>query len=113
SGLEPELSEHLRRWSRELPARVLLLRRSSGASRPDGVRSLFAGVSSTTGSWLEEFELDGTEEILHLDLDGLTTGATVGGRRLDEPLYLVCTNGKHDVCCARDGLPVAQELART
>lgn len=113
SGLEPQISDHLQRWSRELPARVLLLRRSSGRYRSGAVRSLFAGVSSATGSWIEQFELDRTDAILDLDLTELATGSTVGGRRLNRPLYLVCTNGKHDACCARDGLPVARELART
>lgn len=113
SGLEPQISERLLRWSRELPARVLLLRRTRGRSRSGAVRSLFAGISSTSGSWIEEFELDSTDAILDLDLEALSTGSTVGGRRLNRPLYLVCTNGKHDACCARDGLPVARELART
>lgn len=30
--------------------------------------------------------------------------------RLDEPRYLVCTNGQRDLCCARFGLPVYSAL---
>ena len=33
-----------------------------------------------------------------------------GGERLAAPVYLVCTNGQRDVCCARFGLPVYNEL---
>jgi hypothetical protein len=33
-----------------------------------------------------------------------------GQTRID-PLWLVCTNGKRDACCAKDGLPVARALA--
>ena len=31
---------------------------------------------------------------------------------VDGPLYLVCTHGRHDRCCALRGRPVAQELGR-
>jgi hypothetical protein len=31
--------------------------------------------------------------------------------RTDLPLALVCTHGKHDVCCAIDGRPVAERAA--
>ncbi|HEY7859652.1 MAG TPA: sucrase ferredoxin [Candidatus Nanopelagicales bacterium] len=34
------------------------------------------------------------------------------GRRTDEPLLLVCTNGSRDVCCALNGRPLAAELAQ-
>jgi hypothetical protein len=32
--------------------------------------------------------------------------------RLDEPRYLVCTNGQRDLCCARFGLPVYTALSK-
>jgi Sucrase/ferredoxin-like len=44
------------------------------------------------------------EELLELPLDG-----TAGDAR-DEIVYLVCTHGKHDVCCALRGRPVATAL---
>ena len=73
---------------------------------------LFAGVSSATSSWLESHQLGSVDDVLDLDLDALAADESVGGRRVVDPLYLVCTNGKHDRCCARDGLPVAHELSR-
>jgi hypothetical protein len=33
------------------------------------------------------------------------------GDPLDEPVYLVCTNGRHDRCCATYGRPLALALA--
>jgi (2Fe-2S) ferredoxin len=33
------------------------------------------------------------------------------GQRVDEPLYLVCTNGRRDVCCGRAGRELARALA--
>ncbi|QWC85739.1 hypothetical protein KLP28_02985 [Nocardioidaceae bacterium] len=33
-------------------------------------------------------------------------------RDLDQPLYLVCTHGRHDACCAIRGRPLAEALHR-
>ena len=110
SDLPPPVADRLVRWSRDLPARVLLLRRPAGR-RPRGrARTLFVGISAPTGSWLERLTLDDVDDVLDLDLEHLADGRSVGGERLSQPLYLVCTNGKHDPCCARDGLPVVREL---
>jgi hypothetical protein len=111
SDLPSPVATHLRGLAATLPARVLLLRRPGGASRPGTVRTVYAGVSRPAGSWLERIELDHIDDLLDLDLAGLTHGDSVGGDRVPEPLYLVCTNGKHDACCAEHGLPVARELA--
>jgi hypothetical protein len=34
------------------------------------------------------------------------------GTEQAEPIYLVCTNGRHDVCCSERGRPVANVLER-
>jgi hypothetical protein len=111
SDLPTPVSTHLRRLAATLPARVLLLRRPGGASRRGTARTVYAGVSRPAGSWLERIDLDHIDDLVDLDLIGLTDGDSVGGARVAEPLYLVCTNGKHDACCAEHGLPVARELA--
>lgn len=56
----------------------------------------------------ELLRVDGPEAILDLDL--ATPGAN-GGEMIDEPLILVCTHGKRDVCCALKGRPLAATLA--
>jgi hypothetical protein len=48
--------------------------------------------------------------VLDLELDGLREGHSVGGRTMTDPLLLVCTNGRHDPCCAEFGRPVAAAL---
>jgi hypothetical protein len=110
SDLPGPVSAHLRATAATLPARVLLLRRSGGDVRPGTQRTLYAGVSTPSGGWLERIELDHVDDVLGVDLQGLTVGGSVGGERIVEPLYLVCTNGKHDPCCAEYGLPVARAL---
>ncbi len=44
-------------------------------------------------------------ELLELPLDGS------GGEADPDPLYLVCTHGRHDPCCAERGRPVVTGLA--
>ncbi|MFA9446850.1 sucrase ferredoxin [Egicoccus sp. AB-alg6-2] len=110
SDLPAAVAEQLEAWSREVPVRVLLLRRPGG-DRPLGAeRLLYAGVSAPQGSWLEAIELGHVREVLDLDVSPLRDGRSIGGIRVVDPLYLVCTNGKHDPCCAKFGLPVAQSL---
>ena len=44
--------------------------------------------------------------LLDLDLDALAAGGPLGiGRPVDHPIYLVCTHGRHDICCADKGRP--------
>jgi hypothetical protein len=111
SDLPRPVAAHLRLLAATLPARVLLLRRPAGETSAGTGRTLYAGVSTPHGGWLERFDLAHVEDVLGLDLDALGAGHRVGGHPVREPLYLVCTNGKHDPCCAEYGLPVARALA--
>jgi hypothetical protein len=88
--------------------RVLLIRRH-GRSQPDGIR-VFAAYTHLTRSWLETTTVSTPEELLDLDLARLGTGVRLGMSRHDEPLFCVCTHGRHDVCCAERGRPVAAAL---
>ena len=53
-------------------------------------------------------------DLLQLDIRSLAANQTprINGRELDEidELYTVCTNGRHDPCCAAHGTPVYHEL---
>ena len=55
-------------------------------------------------------------ELVRSDLAEVLAAAANGelppwGSKSDEPLLLVCTNSKRDVCCALEGRPVAESLA--
>jgi hypothetical protein len=112
SDLPDDVAGRLRVLTSSLPARVLLLRRPGGRRSVDGSRSLYVAWTSPDRRWLEHLRLDDVRDLLDLDLTPLARGSTVGGRRVEEPRYLVCTNGRHDRCCATYGRPVAQELER-
>lgn len=50
-------------------------------------------------------------ELPHLDIDAAMAVEPGTGRpALREPLYLVCTNGRRDPCCAQLGAPMFQAL---
>ena len=67
--------------------------------------------------WLLEASVDDPATLLEADLDALARGerdgvlATVPTARPADPVLLVCTNGRRDVCCAVRGRPVALEAA--
>lgn len=93
---------------KRLSARVLLIRRH-GAPQRSGCTA-YVALTRVGRRWLESFDLDAPQDVLDLDLEGLRRGHSVGGRRVHDPLLLVCTNGRHDPCCAEFGRPVAAAL---
>lgn len=108
SRLDPELGAELERRAKEAGVKLLLVKQRTA---PTEGRRCFAAYSGLGTSWLEELALDELEQLLELELPALAGGRTLGGRRLEGPLYLVCTNGKRDACCASHGRPVASALA--
>jgi hypothetical protein len=83
-------------------------------SRPAGLRVMVGGAGGRP--WLEAVDVDDPDELGarldQLDLGAALAAGTVGGRRVDGPLFLVCTHGTKDVCCATEGRPIAAGLAR-
>ena len=70
-----------------------------------------------TDPWLLRLTLTDAALLLDLDLDALARGdrdavlASAPGAETAEPILLVCTNGRRDVCCAVRGRPVALDAA--
>lgn len=106
------LGAELERRAREHRAKVLLIRRfSSTPDSPDGVR-VFAGYADPVSPRLESTVLADPREVLDVDLGALRRGGTSGLPAYDGSIFCVCTNGRHDACCAERGRPVAQALDR-
>ncbi len=108
SRLPAAAADALTRLGRRLRARVLLIRRHG--RRASRGCTAFAAVTGVRAQWLEAFDLDAPRDVLDLDLGELREGRSVGGRAVTDPLLLVCTNGRHDPCCAEFGRPVAAAL---
>jgi hypothetical protein len=106
--LPPTTAARLKTVAHGMGARVLLIRRH-GRYTPVG-RRCYAVSSKPGGSWVEYFSLERAEDVLDIDWSPLGQNQSVGGRELPHPLYVVCTNGRHDPCCAEFGRPVADSL---
>jgi Sucrase/ferredoxin-like len=88
--------------------RPLLIRRF-GATASAG--ACFVMRSGPEPPWIERTTLDGVEDALELDLAALGSAERLGLEPWGDPLFLVCTHGRHDPCCAERGRPLARSLA--
>jgi len=112
SGLPAHLSAGLASLSEEQGIRVLLIRRPVRPS--DSSRHCFVAHTGRHNRWIEERVVDDLDQLLVVDFSPMRHGRRVGfGELRREPLYLVCTNGRHDQCCATLGRPVARALHAT
>ena len=89
-------------------ARVVLIRRPGG-TKPDR-RSLIVADSRPghERALVTTFDADAELESLELPFDGPPPEPWT---EMSEPLFLVCTHGRHDPCCAVKGRPVAAVLS--
>ncbi|MFP5220065.1 MAG: sucrase ferredoxin [Actinomycetes bacterium] len=104
------LSRHLRQSASAGGARLVLLRHPVGVECPPG-RTMFLVDSRPGREYLLRRHFTDDDELLATPLP-VGDQAPDGWDRLDGPLLLVCTHGKHDRCCALRGRPVAEALAQ-
>ena len=105
------LGAALKQQAKAYRAKILLIRRFS--SKPDGGGlRVFAAYAHPERPRLESGTLADPREVLDLDLTSLRGGGPTGLTPYDGSLFCVCTNGRHDACCAERGRPVAQALDR-
>lgn len=92
--------------------RPLLIRRPGRHTRdPHRTRrAVFVGGGAPGSRWLERLEINDLSELATLDLSAVVDGRGGVGEPVDGPLFLVCTHGTKDMCCAVLGRPVASAL---
>lgn len=97
SSLPESVKEHLNRAVKQVPAGRITLIRQPGRNRQ---LSFFICAQGH----LLKFGLDRYEQLLEFDIPALlTTELANHPQRVDHPLYLICTNGRRDACCAQHG----------
>jgi hypothetical protein len=111
AALPGNLLAALRRRSASAKVRVLLVRRY-GQRGQDGVR-VFAASAHPSRPTLETARLADHHDVLDLDLESLGAGLSPGLTPHPDPVFCVCTHGRHDTCCAERGRPVAAALSRS
>lgn len=107
SRLPSDVATALTLACRTAGVRPLLIRRHGHVT---GRTRVFAARADATDPWLETALLDDVDEVLDIDLGALGRGHSTGMDRVDESVFLVCTNGSHDLCCAAFGRPLAKVL---
>jgi hypothetical protein len=117
------LVEYAGAWGRDAPALV-----AEQVTVPAGIRTQLirrhrapaSGGSTAFAAWrsgdrfvVETTTLSSFEDLARLDLTALAGGRSPGLTPYDDLLWLVCTNGRRDVCCAELGRPVTAALGET
>jgi len=108
SRMNPVVAGALMRRARELHIRVVLVRRGVSAN-PDGdvARRWFVVSSEPRRAGTVTGTFSSDRELLDLDVPGALAEAPGSDH---PPMFLVCTNGKHDPCCSEFGRPVYRRL---
>lgn len=102
------LGAEILRRSAAARVRPLLIRREE--RRPLTVRRVFAAYVGRGHTAVETTTITDPRELLDLDLARLADGRPLGLSSWTEPIFAVCTHGKHDTCCAERGRPVVTAL---
>ena len=103
SGLSDQVKARLRELKAAEPhTRLLLIRRPDRRHHPS--LAVYVADSRPGHERLAKLEVGRHEELR--DLDPWTQASDI-----ENPLFLACTHGKHDACCARYGRPLFEALS--
>jgi hypothetical protein len=103
--LPADLGRELRALERRSDARVLLIRKPHRVPEYDDGTVLCFAVD-THDAWLGFAAIATIENALDLDPHERSSFAST-----PQPLFVVCTHGRRDPCCAERGRPLAERLA--
>lgn len=112
SDLPTDVGDALAEKAQRHRFRVLLLRHPDRPDRSaEEGRHCFVAHSGRHRTWIEHRLVEDAGELPDIDFGRLQAGEPVGfGDPYHGPVFLVCTNGRHDPCCAQLGRPVARAL---
>lgn len=107
SALPEDVSAELARRCTAAGVRVQLLRRPDRSEEPGpGDRAVYLANCRADAPWVVRVDTPGSpQDLLDLPLDATNAPLppTHLGRSVSEPVILVCTHAKRDVCCAIHG----------
>jgi hypothetical protein len=111
SLLSYDLKLHLREQLRLLgPSRLLFVKKPD--RRAHARRQVWFGRSTPGAERFFHLEVDHLNDLRDFDFAGSLAGEGMPGIPLDHPLLVVCTHGKRDRCCAKNGRPLYDALRR-
>lgn len=110
STVHEQVKEYLQSFGHgEKKVRILLIRQNPSPAT-DGL-AFFVGLTTPQEPKLYQYQLEKYTDILNIDLHKIVSDKLEDREsRREEPLYLVCTNGRRDKCCAVYGPEIYQAL---
>jgi hypothetical protein len=109
SDLSTEIKDKLTGFEQMVPnGRVQFIRQTD--LFPPGEIPVYLARSDSEEPWLRTLTLSSYDQLLALDLPSQFEQPSIG-TALDHPIFLICVNGKRDLCCALYGQGVYQALA--
>jgi hypothetical protein len=114
SHLSKAVKSYLNVFLKRIPRSRLLFIKRDRLSR-SGELNIFMVRCREREPSILQLRIKDYEELLRVDLPGIARGGSVealaAGVVLDRPLYLICTHGKRDKCCAKFGYPLYKSLS--
>jgi hypothetical protein len=109
SKLTQTVKAHLKKALQAVPRSRLLFIKQERAS--GNHLSLFTVRSTETDPAIIRVKLAGYEQLLSVNVAGMLAGEqAAGGELWERPLFLVCTHGRRDKCCAKFGYALYKSL---
>lgn len=109
SQLTKAVKAHLMKALQRVPRSRLLLIKRERETRSH--LNLFTVRSTETDASITSLKLSDYEQLLNVNLAGMLAGErAAGGEPWERPLFLVCTHGKRDKCCAKFGYALYKSL---
>src|SRR5207244_2028561 len=110
SSIPDSVKQHISSTLSAVPkSRLELIKRRASA----GTVQFYIAVASEQHPKLYRFDFDGYEELLTLDIPAVIANDSAYQQYIrEQPIFLVCANGRRDVCCAKLGLPVYEAIHR-
>ena len=110
SALSPEVKKFFAdTLARIRHSRLLFVKTDRG--RTDARMNLFVVRCRERAPFAVRLRLEKYEDVRAYDLAAVASARDAqGGEACDEPLFLVCTHGRRDKCCAKFGFPLYNAL---
>jgi hypothetical protein len=108
SDLSPIIKRHLSQTIRNIPrARLLFIKQERARLHP---LTLMVVRARERDPFIAKFHLESYDELMELDIAAAAAGRMASDVITREPLYLICTHGKRDKCCAKFGYALYKSL---
>ncbi|HWL64644.1 MAG TPA: sucrase ferredoxin [Actinomycetota bacterium] len=107
SRLPERIGRELRSRAARAGVRVVLIRR--GARLSTGHRQCYFAYTGDDATRVTHTTLRKLDDLLDIDMKAIATGKPIlDATEQKDPLFLVCTHGRHDACCSIRGNQVSR-----